>query len=167
MTQHAYGVSMKGVSPLIATVLLIAFTVAIGGLISVWLTGFTRTQTESVGSQASTSITCSNGGLSLFSVSYCNPYLTGKITNTGTVSLGNISLTITFSNASTTQKRYLQLLGYTVNLTSACCGNVSLYPSELISFNGTIGGSNYDTIRVVSNCSGVVASVDSGSVILC
>lgn len=156
---------MKGISPLIATVLLIAFTVAVGGLISIWLTGFTQTQTQAVGGQASTSITCSNGGLSLSSVGYCNSYLSAKITNTGTISLGNISLTITFSNATTTQKLYLQLLGSSVNVTPTCCGNVSLSPSELISFNGTIGGSNYDSVRIVSNCSGVVASVDSSSVV--
>jgi flagellin-like protein len=152
---------IKGISPLIATVLLIAFTVAVGGLINIWLTSFTKTQTQAVGSQASTSIACSNGGLSLSSLYYCNPYLTGTISNIGTVSLGNISLIITFTNYSMVQKLYLQLLGSTVNVTSTCCGNVSLWPSELISFNGTIGGSNYDIVKVVSNCSGVSAFLGS------
>lgn len=31
---------MQGISPMIATVLLIAFTVAIGGILSVWMNGF-------------------------------------------------------------------------------------------------------------------------------
>ena len=39
---------MKGISPMIATVLLLAFTIAVGGIISVWLTGMTRTQTAGV-----------------------------------------------------------------------------------------------------------------------
>jgi len=39
---------MKGISPMVATVLLLAFTVAVGGIISVWLTGMTRTQTAGV-----------------------------------------------------------------------------------------------------------------------
>jgi len=39
---------MKGISSFIAVVLLIAFTVAVGGILSVWFTGFTRTSTASV-----------------------------------------------------------------------------------------------------------------------
>lgn len=155
---------MKGISPLIATVLLIAFTIAVGGLISIWLTGFTQTQTQAVGSQASNSIICSNGGIALSSMSYCNSYLTGKLTNIGTISLGNLSFTITFTNATVTQKIYLLLQGSAVNGTSNCCSNLTLLPSELTTFNITIGGSNYDTIRAVSNCSGVVASIDSSTV---
>jgi len=156
---------MKGISPLIATVLLIAFTVAVGGLISIWLTGFTQNQTQSIGSQASNSITCSNGGISLSSVTYCNSYLSGKLTNTGSIALGNISLTVTYTNATVTQKYCLNLTASTVGaLLSPCTGNLTLSASELASFNFSIGGSNYDTLRVVANCTGVVASVDSSSV---
>lgn len=150
---------MKGIDPLVATVLLIAFTVAVGGIISIWLTGFTQTQTAAVGSQASTSITCSNGGISLSSLGYCssNGYLSGQISNTGTISLGNLSITIIYSNSTTTQKFCLNLTGTTVGaLASPCTGNLTLAPSDLQTFNFTIGGSNYGTIRVTSNCSGVV-----------
>jgi flagellin-like protein len=169
MTQlksRAQGVrKMKAVSPLIATVLLIAFTIAVGGLISIWLTGFTQTQTQSVGTQASTSIVCSNGGLSLSSVGFCNLYLSGKISNSGTVSLGNISIIVTYTNASLVQKFCFTVAGSTIGtISSPCAGNLSLMPSELTTFNFTIGGSNFDTIKILSNCSGVTASVDSGSV---
>lgn len=155
---------MKGISPLIATVLLIAFTVAVGGLISIWITGFAKTQTQAIGSQASTSISCSNGFLSFqTNLKFCNNYLSGVIINTGSITLGNISLTITYTNA-TAQKIYLQLLGSSLNGTPTCCGNFSLNPNELSVFNVSIWGNNYDTIRVVSNCSGVVASTDSSGV---
>jgi len=156
---------MKGISPLIATVLLIAFTIAVGGLISIWLTGFTQTTTQSVGSQASNQITCANGGLSLSSLSYCNGYLAGKITNQGTVSLGNLSLTVIFTNSSNTQNLYLQLQGSSVGAISTCCSNLTLSASMIQAFNITIGGSNYDTFRLTSNCSGVVATADSSSVV--
>lgn len=156
---------MKGISPLIATVLLIAFTIAVGGLISIWLTGFTQTTTQSVGNQAANQITCSNGGLTLSSLSYCGGYLSGKITNVGTVSLGNLSMTVTFTNSSNTQLLYLQLAGSTISTSSTCCANLTLGPSMLQAFNFTIGGSNYDTFRLVSNCSGVVATVDSSTVV--
>lgn len=158
---------MKAVSPLIATVLLIAFTVAVGGLISIWLTGFTQTQTQSVGSQASTQITCSNGGLALSSMSYCSRYLAGKISNTGSIMLGNISLIITYANATTTQKFCLNQTGTTVGaLLAPCVGNFTLAPSEINTFNFTIGGSNYNSVRAISNCTGVIASVDSSSIAL-
>jgi flagellin-like protein len=52
---------MKGISPMIAVVLLIAFTVAVGGIISVWLTGFTRTTTGGTESRAEALSRCSAG----------------------------------------------------------------------------------------------------------
>lgn len=155
---------IKGVSPLIATVLLIAFTIAVGGLISIWLTGFTQTTTQSVGTQASNSITCSNGGITLSSLGYCNGNLTGIITNIGSISLGNLTLTVIFTNSSNTQVLYLKLLGSTVNATPSCCANLSLSPSMIQSFNFTIGGSNYNLFRLTSNCTGVLATADSSSV---
>lgn len=162
---HARGAErMKGLSPLIATVLLIAFTIAVGGLISIWITGFTQTQTQSVGSQATTQITCSNGGIAISSVGFCNSYLTARLSNIGSISLGNLSLIIVFQNASNTQNLYLQQQGSIVNVSSSCCSNLTIQPNGLTSFNVTIGGSNYDTIKVVSNCTGVVASIDSSSV---
>lgn len=49
---------MKGISPMIAIVLLIAFTVAIGGIMSVWLTGLTSTQTQQVSNQSAAQVKC-------------------------------------------------------------------------------------------------------------
>lgn len=39
---------MKGISPLIASVILIGFTVAVAGIIGVWLTSLSKTQTSIV-----------------------------------------------------------------------------------------------------------------------
>lgn len=49
----------KAVSPMIATILLIAFTVAVGGIISVWLTGYTRTTGAAVTGATEDQIKCS------------------------------------------------------------------------------------------------------------
>jgi flagellin-like protein len=38
----------KAISPMVATVLLIGFTIAVGAILSVWFTSFTRTQTAGV-----------------------------------------------------------------------------------------------------------------------
>lgn len=48
----------KAISPMVATILLIAFTVAIGGLISVWMTGFTRTIGAGVSSVSENQTAC-------------------------------------------------------------------------------------------------------------
>jgi len=50
--------SKKGVSPLIATVLLIAFAVALGAVIMNWGRGFVQQQTDQADKTADTKLTC-------------------------------------------------------------------------------------------------------------
>jgi flagellin-like protein len=50
---------MKGISPMLSTILLVAFTVAIGGIISVWMSSFTRTTTSNVESASTNQTKCS------------------------------------------------------------------------------------------------------------
>ena len=146
----------KGVSPLIATVLLIAFTIAVGGIISVWLTQFTGTTTETVGKESQIQIVCGTGGIAFSNVKYCNNYLYGEVTNTGSISLGNITFTILYNNASR-ELFYTQYNG-TVNKLTACCGNLAMFPAEKFNFNFSIGGSNYEIVRVTTNCTTVRVS---------
>ncbi len=49
----------KGVSPLIASVLLVAFTMAVAAILVVWITGFTQQQTETVGARGEKQTSCS------------------------------------------------------------------------------------------------------------
>jgi flagellin-like protein len=53
---------MKAISPMIATVLLIGFTIAVGAILSLWFTTFTRTQTTSIPSS-----TCHGGNVRVYS----------------------------------------------------------------------------------------------------
>jgi len=53
----------KGISPFVASILLIGFTVAVGAILSVWFTTFTRTQTASIG----VSPVCHGGNIKIFS----------------------------------------------------------------------------------------------------
>jgi len=48
----------KGISTFMAAILLIAFTIAVGGLISVWLTSFTTTSTGAVESASVNQTKC-------------------------------------------------------------------------------------------------------------
>lgn len=144
----------KAISSLIATVLLIAFTVSVASIISVWLTGFTRSTTSTVSSQAEMDITCNNAQIALSTLKYCssNSYLSGDVSNSGTVALGNVSLQILYSNGTQHPKLYLSLLGGAISSSTSCCGNLTLTTAEKYRFNISGINSNYDKIRVITNC---------------
>jgi flagellin-like protein len=69
----------KGISPLIASVLLIAFTMAIAGIMATWATTFSRERLD-VASDESECV----GALDLSSLTFANGMITGKIRNVGT-----------------------------------------------------------------------------------
>ncbi len=147
------GGKSKGISPLIATVLLISFTVAVAGIIATWITGFATTTSESVSKQSNNEINCAYGAINIRSLRYASPYLSGLIENNGQIDLGNISISIVYQNA-TSEKVSLCKSGMTGQ--SCSVSNLTLRVSEQQSFNFSLNGSNYEEIRVVSNCSNVV-----------
>ena|SRR3989344_5682509 len=55
----------KGLSPLIAAVLLIAITVAIGTLIGGWFSTFTRTTTDKVSNRTTEAIDCTSANINI------------------------------------------------------------------------------------------------------
>lgn len=63
---------MKGVSPLIATVLLIAFTLSIAGLLGGWLAGLTKTQTETIEKSSRETMNCTGSVLNIVNVACGN-----------------------------------------------------------------------------------------------
>ncbi len=88
---------MKGVSPLIAVVLTIAFTVGVAALISGWLTVFSKSSTGIVESQSTTKINCNYGGIRIVDDSMkcgftgSSDRLNFTIENTGTINLYNFT----------------------------------------------------------------------------
>ena len=69
---------MKGLSPLVATIMLIAFAVAVGSLLAIWLTGFASSTTEFTSEQGNKVTQCAGARLKVESVSasgiiYSNP----------------------------------------------------------------------------------------------
>ncbi len=92
----------KGISPLIAVVLLIAFTVSVGGILSLWLTTFTTITTSSVEAVALNQTKCVGTYIDVISVS-SNAVM---ITNRGSQNItsptcywGNGTLIDNFGNA--------------------------------------------------------------------
>lgn len=141
----------KGISAMIATVLLIAFTVAVGGILSAWFTGFARSTSEDVKDVEETKIYCAYAGVSVSSLNYYDLYLWGTIKNTDLRAIGSITLQIFWDNYTTPNTIYLCQNG-------TDCGSSSemeLGPGEFATFNVSIGGGNYEKIRVYTNCSNV------------
>lgn len=85
---------MKGISPMIATVLLIALVVAIGGILSVWLSGYFTSITQPTGASTTTIIKCSYSFLEIKEVKYYTNRVSALIVyQYGTESLRNVSCT--------------------------------------------------------------------------
>lgn len=80
---------MKGISPMIATVLLLAFTVAVGAILSVWFTSLTTTQTSNLENRTSGVIKCS-GALVIDEVKV--PTTTGTVLNVTYLNYGQYSV---------------------------------------------------------------------------
>ena len=80
----------KAISSFVATVLLIGFTVAVGAILSVWFTTFTRTQTAAVQSGAAcTSIILQVSAINLND----NGILVYRVTNPGSYKVNITSVT--------------------------------------------------------------------------
>ena len=144
---------MKGISPFIATVLLIASVIAVGSIFSGWLTSFTKGTTEMVKTQSEKRVTCSYGGIALGNLNYnrTTGNLSGTVENTDVISLGNIDFEIFYTDASRDE---LDL-------------NMTLEPGDKDMFNQNITKMNTTTctkVRVITNCSNVYDEVPSSDI---
>lgn len=89
---------MKGISPMIASVLLIAFTVAIGGFFITWLSSTTSIQTTSVGSAGEKAAQCGTTTIVVKEVRYSTSSSRVNVTvihSSGVEPLRNVSVTVT------------------------------------------------------------------------
>lgn len=154
---------MKGLSPLVATVLLIAFTVGVGGIISVWISGFTQTSSKIVSKEGENQIICSNGAIDLSNLKYCSNNMSGIIKNNGRIDLGNITLQIIGTNSSQ--------VSIALNSSSGGSGGnyLALKPGQIFSFNQTLTGigASYDKIWIYTNCSTVTDLASQSDVTAC
>lgn len=86
----------NGISPLVAAVLLIAFTISVSALASPWITNLISNLQDGTDKQAETVLTAADSGINLMNVEY-NPALEnveGYIQNTGSTKVRNITVTI-------------------------------------------------------------------------
>lgn len=108
---------MKGISPFIAVVLLIAFTVAIGGILSVWFSTITTSQTATVQSSSDALAKCSSTAISISDVRYnTSAAATPKMVNvtfssSGNQNLKNVTITVTGGGSATVSRQYFNATG--------------------------------------------------------
>jgi len=143
----------KGVSPFLATVLLIAFAIAVAAIFGGWLTSFTTQTTEEVQERSEKRVTCSYGGIALEDLVYnlSSTNFSGKIENTDIITLGNIDFEIFYADDT---RGELDL-------------NITLEPGEKNTFNQQVTKMNtttYNKIRVITNCSNVYDEATSSDI---
>jgi len=82
---------MKAISPMLAVILLIAFTVAVGGILSLWFASLTKTQTTST----STAAACSANTIDVSVPVYTSTSVTVRYVNRGPNVVNITSITVT------------------------------------------------------------------------
>ncbi len=87
---------LKGISPLIAAVLLIAVTMAIAGIMASWATQFSAGRLIKTDQEAN----CI-GALDISSLKFENTTITLKIRNIGSINLSNLKANIEYADAAT------------------------------------------------------------------
>ncbi|VVB60079.1 Uncharacterised protein [uncultured archaeon] len=135
--------SKKGISPLIASVLLIAFTLSIGAFMSTWLQDVTKKQTQSTVENSKPE--CQFANLNIQNVTYTNSStkLRIDVENTGTKSVAINSIKLIYNDDTTTQANF--------NRTTINAGDVN----TLLMYNTTTNGSirsDIRKLRLVTDC---------------
>jgi len=139
----------KGISPFIASILLIAFAVAVAGVYGGWFQSFINTITGTIEKREEKRVECIYGGIALDDLEYnsSSGNLTGTVENTDIIPLGNIDLEIFYDNTTREEKDL----------------NKELEPGEKDTFN-VLADSNYDKVRVLTNCSDVDDEVSQSDI---
>jgi flagellin-like protein len=90
----------KGISPLVASVLLIAATMSIAGILAYWASSFVSKQTDTFENQSITG-ECNYAGLKIYSCNYnaSTRKLTMILENTRDVTLKELSIFIFYPNS--------------------------------------------------------------------
>lgn len=94
---------MKGISTMIAAVLLIAFAVAVGGILSIWLPGLIRTSAAGTETQTEATVKCSNAGFEVITADSGNNRIYVTTTSSdvkiypNTIRFGDGSINTTFT----------------------------------------------------------------------
>jgi len=91
--------SNKGISPLIAAVLLIAFTMTIAGLMAAWAQSFVSGQTEELTTAARESQQCTGANFNIDSIKTNSTHVSLVLYNNGGMELNDFDVFLTYENS--------------------------------------------------------------------
>lgn len=150
----------KGISPLIAAVILIAFVIAVAGIASTFFTGFTKEQKAGVESKAATIIDCSVATLDL-------DQDTVNINNTDP---SNVEFNLVLSNAGQEDLAGLKVILYNSSYAGTCLpGDTTVNVGETVTLSNSSGcagpsGPISKAQVTTTTCAGVKSELSNSSV---
>ena len=141
---------MKGVSPLIAAVLLIAFVVTVAMVVMGWFSSFVRTVTQNVSQSGQEAVGCATAAIELDHV-----YVNTKANTTQFIvkNIGGVTLVVKGLIVNTTGVACINNTG--VSIPSGGVG--TLYFSDCTGINST----TFSRAMITTNCAGIDDTVTS------
>jgi len=145
---------MKGLDPIIATIILIAMVIAIGAIIFAWNQGFFKDLFSVVGILTEQIFSCSNARIELSDVGFKQDSISGKILNIGNVQLKDIKIVFESSNE-------VEAIGLCGDGEATSCEkpNLTISPGKIVSFSAK-PSFKPSLISVLTNCPNVKDSVE-------
>lgn len=92
---------VKGVNPLIATILLLLISLAIAGLLYSWLSGYTVEKTNQATQESEKQFTCSNAGFRILKCDYTKGspgQVLIKLESTGDIDLNSFTIFVEYND---------------------------------------------------------------------
>ncbi len=141
---------LKGISPLVATVLLIALTLTIAGIVAMWASSFTQARLTEA--EQNTTPICTGANLKISDARIVNNVGYFKLENVGTATLKGFRAYLFYSDPGKDEVLDSSKC-YWVQNSSYTLENLTALPGEIYTINFTNSSGSPLRIRVVAvNC---------------
>lgn len=140
--EHRRSRTRKGLSPLIATVLMIAFTLGFAGILTAWAESFTQNTVDQVGNESERLITCSTARIVVADIVTTDGDVSIILLNAGQDTFPGDDLTVTIRGATGS----VYTTSVTDQLRTGAATSVTVDESEL----ATAGVDNPESALVIS-----------------
>lgn len=150
----------KGLSPLVATILLVGITVSVAALVSFWVKDFVTSISRTVANNTESQMKCVYGSIALSDVNYCanRNELSGRIINNEIISFNTVTLQIIYTNGSSP---FFPLCLSGSNVVSCGFSNLTISPGYIYAFNISGITNGFSFINIITDCVGVTDIVDT------
>jgi flagellin-like protein len=130
----------KGISPILASVLLFAVTVSVVGIFANFAPNLVNTVTQGTQQQAESQIQCEGAGISFEGVNYdsASSSVVANVRNTGESRLPNVTVAAFQGNGQLIDQTEEKTV-YLTNVTSVSISSVTSRPEYVQAFSGRCG----------------------------